>query len=363
MTSESAAAVDAAWLQPQAAPSAFALPARCYVDPAFHALERDAVFARSWQLVARADQVANVGDHAVAEIAGVPLLIVRGDDGALRALHNVCRHRAGPLATCAGKGAHALTCRYHGWTYALDGALRGAPEMGRAHEFDVASIRLPQAQVAEWRGSVFAALATTPPFDDLVAGIDPRLPAGSPLAFAHRASYDIACDWKVYVDNFLEGYHLPQVHPQLNALLDYRSYTTELAPWFVLQSSPLERGNALYGEGDALYYWLYPSTMLNVLPGRLQTNRVLPLGVGRCRVEFDFFYAPTDRTDRAGDAQFSDLVQQEDVAICEAVQRGLSSGSYEAGRLNPTREQGVWHFHELLRTAYRAAMHSERAGR
>jgi len=153
------------------------------------------------------------------------------------------------------------------------------------------------------------------------------------------------------------------VHPQLNALLDYRSYTTELAPWFVLQSSPLDRGNALYGDGEALYYWLYPNTMLNVLPGRMQTNRVIPAGARRCRVEFDFFYSSDDRTDRARDADFSELVQQEDVAICEAVQRGLASGSYEPGRLNPTSEQGVWHFHELLRAAYRAAMRSERAGR
>ncbi|HTT11614.1 MAG TPA: aromatic ring-hydroxylating dioxygenase subunit alpha [Burkholderiaceae bacterium] len=358
MKPERAFAADPAWLKAQPAQTALALPAHCYVDPAFHPFERDTVFAHSWQLVARAEQVARPGDHVVAEIGGVPLVIVRGDDDLLRALHNVCRHRAGPVATCDGTSARSLTCRYHGWTYALDGTLRGAPEMGRAPEFDVASIRLPQAQVTQWRGLVFAALATAPPFDALVADIDVRLPASLPLAFAHRASYDIACDWKVYVDNFLEGYHLPQVHPELNALLDYRSYTTELAAWFVLQSSPLERGNALYGAGDALYYWLYPNTMLNVLPGRLQTNRVLPLGTGRCRVEFDFFYAATDRTDRAGDSQFSDLVQQEDIAICEAVQRGLGSGSYVAGRLNPTRELGVWHFHELLRTSYRAAMPS-----
>ena len=363
MKSEFAAAVDLAWLQSQTAETAFALSPHCYVDPGLHAFERDAVFARSWQLAARAEQVAAPGDHAVAAIGGVPLVIVRDDDGELRALHNVCRHRAGPLVTCDGKGARALTCKYHGWTYSLDGALRGAPEMGRAREFDIASIRLPQVHVAQWRGLVFAAFGDVPPFDSFVAGIDARLPADPSLAFAQRKSYDIACDWKVYVDNFLEGYHLPQVHPRLNALLDYRSYATELAPWFVLQSSPLDRGNALYGDGEALYYWLYPNTMLNVLPGRMQTNRVLPSGAGRCRVEFDFFYSSADRTDRAGDAAFSDLVQKEDIAICEAVQRGLASGSYEPGRLNPTREQGVWHFHELLRAAYRAAMQSERASR
>src|SRR5262245_26671604 len=152
------AARDAAWLRSQPADTAVALPAFCYADPAFHDFEQNAVFAHSWQLVARADQVATAGDHVLAQIGAVPLVVVRGDDGVLRALHNVCRHRAGPLATCDGRGAHALTCKYHGWTYALDGALRGAPEMGRAREFDVATVRLPLAQLALWRGLIFAAL-------------------------------------------------------------------------------------------------------------------------------------------------------------------------------------------------------------
>jgi choline monooxygenase len=345
------ASLDAEWLRPQPAGNAVALAAPCYVDAAFHAFERDVVFARSWQLVAREDQVAAPGDHVVTAIGDVPLIVVRGEDGALRALHNVCRHRAGPLATCDGKGARALTCAYHGWTYGLDGALRGAPEMGAADDFAVTQIRLPEGRVAPWHGLVFAALGDAPPFSEVIAGVT----TAAPLAFAQRVTYEIACDWKVYVDNYLEGYHLPRVHPELNALLDYRRYRTELAAWSVLQSSPLDRANSLYGSGAALYYWLYPNTMLNVLPGRLQTNRVLPLAAGRCRVDFEYFYAPGARDDHVDDIAFSDRVQHEDIAICEAVQRGLASGSYLAGRLNPVREQGVRHFHELLRAAYRCA--------
>jgi choline monooxygenase len=119
----------------------------------------------------------------------------------------------------------------------------------------------------------------------------------------------------------------------------------------------LESASDLYGSGEALYYFIYPNTMLNILPGRLQTNRVLPLGVDRCRVEFDFYYAPDDsaeaETRRTRDIAFSDEVQDEDVSICQDVQRGLASGSYEAGRLNPLRENAVHHFHELVRSAYR----------
>lgn len=351
------------WLAAQPLATARTLPAACYVDPAMARRDRDAVFAHAWQLVGHAAQFADAGDHAPAEVAGVPLVIVRGDgeDGPLRALHNVCRHRAGPLATCAARGARALTCQYHGWTYGLDGRLRGAPEMGRAEGFDLSEVALPQARIAQWRGLVFAALDdAAPPFDMLVDGIDARLAAAGhtldTMQFHQRVSYDIDCDWKVYVDNYLEGYHVPRVHPALNAALDYRSYATTLGRLHSLQSSPLDSAPTLYGSGEALYYWLWPNTMLNCLPGRLQTNRVVPLGTGRCRVEFDFFYAPGAGHRAEADARFSDEVQREDIGICEAVQRGLASGSYEAGRLNPLRESGVWQFHELLRASYSSAV-------
>ena len=345
---------------------ALALPAPYYTDPRLPALDAAAVFARSWQLVGHAAQLSGVGDHVVADVAGLPLLIVRSDAATIRAFHNVCRHRAGPLATCDGRGAGALRCHYHGWTYGLDGVLRGAPEMGRAPDFRPADIRLPEVRVQVWQGLVFVATGTAAPFAEFVAGIDARLGPQRTLAgheFHHRVHYDVACNWKVYVDNYLEGYHVPQIHPGLNRLLDYRSYITETAAWHSLQYSPLESAPDLYGNGEALYYFLYPNTMLNILPGRLQTNRVLPLGVDRCRVEFDFCYAPdagaAAQARRTRDLAFSDEVQQEDVGMCEQVQRGLASGSYRAGRLNPLRENAVHHFHELLRQAYRYAAAGE----
>jgi choline monooxygenase len=361
------AALAAAALAPQQPERALALPACCYVDEAFFERERAAVFATGWQLVAHAVQLDGPGDHVVAEIGGVPLLIVRGapapdaPHGVLRALHNVCRHRAGPLATCDGRAARALVCRYHGWTYALDGQLTGAPEMRDAVDFDVAQVRLPRARVGEWQGLVFAALGSgereVPELDEVVAGIEARRGGLAAMRFARRFSYEIACNWKVYVDNFLEGYHLPRVHPALNRLLDYRNYRTELARWHVLQWSPLDKSAGPYaaaaGANEALYWWIWPNTMLNVLPDRLQTNRVVPLGPQRCRVDFDYFYAAdADPALAERDHAFADEVQAEDSAICELVQRGLSSGSYVAGRLNPARESGVWHFHQLLRAAY-----------
>ncbi|MEP6633292.1 MAG: aromatic ring-hydroxylating dioxygenase subunit alpha [Luteimonas sp.] len=340
---------------------ASALPARFYIEASMATLDRRAVFDRSWQVLAHVCQLKNAGDHVVADLAGLPVLAVRGADDEIRAFHNVCRHRAGPIALCDGLGAKSLRCRYHGWTYALDGALKSAPEMATAADFDVSAIHLPQLQVRIWQGLVFACVADdAPSFDALIAGIDARIGAHRGLAdYAHhqRVGYDIDCNWKVYVDNFLEGYHIPHVHPALNRMLDYRSYLTELQDWHSLQWSPLESDASLYGNGDALYYWLWPNTMLNILPGRLQTNRVVPKGVDRCRVEFDFYYPRDDSaiaaSRRAADLAFSDEVQGEDLGICADVQRGLASGSYIAGRLNPLRESAVHHFHELLRRAYR----------
>ncbi|HET7931267.1 MAG TPA: Rieske (2Fe-2S) protein, partial [Rhodanobacteraceae bacterium] len=181
---------------PQPLATATALPAHFYFGDEAATRDRRAIFARSWQLVARFTQVAHPGDHVVCDVAGVPLLLVSGADGTLRALHNVCRHRAGPLALCDGRGAKRLRCHYHGWTYALDGQLLTAPEMDDAQGFDKSCIRLPEARVAEWRGLVFAALGDdAPPLDDLLDGVDARIGDRriEDYAFHSRTSYDIAC--------------------------------------------------------------------------------------------------------------------------------------------------------------------------
>lgn len=351
------------WLAVEPLEDAHALAAPLYRDPAVLALERQAVFGASWQLAAPADALSGAGDHAVTEIGATPVIVVRGEDGELRAFHNVCRHRGGPLALKDGRGARALHCKYHGWTYTLAGQLRSAPEMQSARNFDVAGICLPRASTQVWGPLVFATLAANAlPLGEVLCGIAEQAPGtfGRPLKFDRRVSYELDCNWKVYVDNYLEGYHLPHIHPALNQLLDYRSYTTTLSRGYSLQHSPIEDAGNFYGQGGAYYYFVYPNIMLNCLPGRLQTNRVLPLGVDRCRVDFDYYY-PADATDaeelrrRERDQHFSDEVQAEDAAICAAVQRGLASGSYDTGRLCPKREAGVKHFHDLLREAYRGA--------
>jgi phenylpropionate dioxygenase-like ring-hydroxylating dioxygenase large terminal subunit len=349
-------------MQPQPLSKAFTLPAYVYADSEFHAFDQQAVFTRSWQLIGRSAQLCNMGDHVIGEISGKPVIVVRGNGGVLRGFFNVCKHRAGPLALENGN-ARQLQCKYHGWTYTLEGQLRAAHEMQDAVDFDISCIHLDPVQAGEWQGLVFVAVAKPAvELEGLLAGIKERIAPIelSKLQFHTHISYDMACNWKVYVDNYLEGYHLPHVHPGLNKLLNYRSYTTHTADWYSWQHSPVDGNQGPYQFGEAHYYFIFPNLMLNILPGRLQVNRVLPVSQRRCRVLFDYYYADIEsaavRDMIEQDLLFSDEVQREDIAICERVQRGLESGAYHTGRLSPKREAGVHHFQELVRKEYRQVL-------
>ncbi len=337
--------------------TASALNPDYYVDPRWSEFERAHIFAPSWQYVGHVSDLAAAGDHNIAEVAGQPLIIVRQTDGSVQTFHNVCRHRAGPLATCNGKGATRLRCAYHGWQYGLDGRLLATPEMGEAEAFDKSTIALPRVPTQIWQGLIFVALdEAAPPLEAVMAGIAERiLPNDLARLKLHRhLVYEVACNWKVYVDNYVEGYHLPYVHPALTQTVDYSEYHSELGHYYSLQSSPIRDVDGPYGDGMAYYYFIYPNLMLNIVPGRLQLNRVVPTGQNSCTVDFDFYYSddPAVIARAADDYAFTDIVQKEDAAICAHVQRGLTSGSYVPGRLSPKREAGVWHFQNLLRQAY-----------
>ena len=176
--------------------------------------------------------------------------------------------------------------------------------------------------------------------------------------FAEHVEYDVRCNWKVYVDNYLEGYHLPFVHPELCNLLDYQQYVTETFDQYSLQFSPFTGKDNVYtgGQGEAFYYFIFPNFMLNILPGRLQTNIVLPVSHDRCKVLFDYYYddaaSPAAKKLIRDDLDYSDKVQKEDIEICELVQRGLESRAYDKGRFSVEMEQGVYHFQCLLKQAY-----------
>lgn len=226
-----------------------------YVDPAQLQIEQNDVFIRSWQLVGHASQLASHGDYFTAQVGREPLLFTN-DGGTIRGFFNVCRHRAGPVAIGCGK-AQRLACRYHGWTYDLAGQLLRTTEMEGAEEFDLRQIRLAPVAVHQFGPLLFAALdPATPAFDALYPGVAERCAplAVEQLQHVTTRNFSVNANWKVYVDNYLEGYHIPLVHPGLNRELDYRQYVTELGVRHTLQYAPIKAASAQhYGSGEALY--------------------------------------------------------------------------------------------------------------
>ncbi len=349
--------------------AASTLPARWYLDPETMARERDRVFARTWQLVGHSDQVRIPGDFFTCTVAGEPLVVVRGDDGEVRALSAVCRHRAGPVAQGAGH-RRSLQCSYHGWTYALDGRLLTTPEFDGVRDFDRGQVCLPRFRAEAWGPFLFACLdPAAPPLPEVLGSI-PEETGGLPLGnmgLYKRVDYEVECNWKVYVDNYLEGYHIPMVHPGLFRELDYAAYRVETARWHSKQHAPIRAraDAALYHRNlvagaapEALYYWLFPNVMLNLYPDNLQINVIIPLGVERTLTRFEWFVldprSPGVAEEFARSFAFSDEIQKEDIAICQAVQRNLRSRTYRRGRYSVQRENGVHHFHGLLARALAA---------
>lgn len=340
---------------------AYTIPAAWYWDERVEDLERERVFGRNWIAIGRMDQVAVAGQFFTVELSGEPLVVVRGADGELRAFYNVCRHHAAAVADVPCGTVQHLRCPYHGWTYGLDGGLKGTPDFAGVCNFDRAKNGLVPIRVATWGHFVFVTLDESAPslesfLGDLPAKVAPL--SLSKIHFFESRRYTLACNWKVYVDNYLDGgYHVPYLHKGLNSVLDYKEYKVENSEHYCLQSSPMvvsedHASFAATRTGDrAYYYWLYPNFMINVYEGVMDTNLVLPLAPDKCLVQFDFYFADISdgrKNYNAESVAVSDRVQEEDVGICESVQRGLRSRAYGAGRLSVRREAGEHLFHRLL---------------
>ena len=340
------------------------IPARLYIDPVYLELERERVFARTWQLVGRAEQVAESGQFFTAEIGNDSVVVLRDGD-TLRGFYNVCLHRAGPVAHGCGK-RQTLQCKYHGWTYSLQGELLRAPEMEGVERFHPEDMRLRGVAVATWGPLVFVNLdGTAPPIADVLETIPSRVAhfGCESMRYVMRKEYELACNWKVYVDNYLEGYHIPVVHPSLHKEIDYDNYRVEPYRYSSIQHAPLRPVHgasqdrkydpSATGIPEAVYGWVFPNVMLNIYMGQMQTNVVVPVSHDRTIVVFEWF-ATDPPSDPAIDpiwsrlVEFSDEIQAEDVNICQTVQRNLQSRVYDRGRYSAKREQGVHHFHSLL---------------
>jgi choline monooxygenase len=351
------------------------LASRFYTDPAVLALEKERIFRNTWQLVGTLSQpcgeangakrtIADPETYFTCDLAGEPVVVVRDKAGTLRAFSNVCRHRAGPIAQ--GSGCRkVLNCGYHGWTYTLDGRLIGTPEIDGVELFDRSTMGMFPLRCETWEQFIFVNFAPGGPALAEYLGNIPELArefSFAGLSLVEHRDYIVNCNWKVYVDNYLEGYHIPIVHPSLMKEIDYPRYRCETFRYHSQQLGPVkdvkpdESAERVYapdmGLKDALYFWVFPNLMLNIYPDNASINLIVPLSHDKTLTIFEwYFHDPGSEKTRERAAKaiaFSDTVQQEDIHICEAVQRGLQSATYDRGRYSVKRENGVHHFHLLL---------------
>jgi choline monooxygenase len=344
------------------------IPSSWYTDERVFELEKQTVFSNSWHVAARADQLSAPGDYVTTEVADEPVVIVRGSDNQTRAFFNACRHHAAAVMTAACGNAPQMRCPYHGWTYSLEGELKGTPDFAGVCDFDRASNGLIPVELANWEEWLFVRigggehLAPNNAIEDWLGARlteEFRAFALNNLKWFERRSYVIDCNWKVFVDNYLDGgYHVPYLHKGLDSVLDYSKYMIENGEHYCLQWSPIviEGAEAQTGavrKGDrALYYWIYPNFMINWYDGVMDTNLVIPRGVDQTEVIFDFYFpdvvSEEARARNHASVAVGQRIQDEDTAICKSVQRGLSSRAYHAGRLSVRREAGEHLFHRLL---------------
>jgi len=328
------------------------LPASWYHDPEIYERERVALFGREWLMVGRASQLHSPGDYLAVDLCGWDLLVIAGHDGEVRAFHNVCRHRAGPLVDRGTGRCHTLVCRYHGWSYELDGHLKRARDFGDA-ELPVDELGLLPVSVAVWRGLVFVNLDAdaTPLLDALgsfAAECEPF--AMEQLQFSHQVAHEVAANWKTYADNYMEGYHIPLVHPRLNKEVDARRYRVVVGDRACVHTAPARDGSVTSGK----WLWRFPNLALNISPDGMNVERFVPLGPRRTRIVYDYFFRDLSPAAQAANEEVVRLsleVLDEDRAICEAVQRNLESGVYDRGWLSPRHENGVAYLQSLVREA------------
>lgn len=350
------------------------LRSMAYTEPRWAQADLDAIFARSWQWVCHVEQVAEPGGYVAATVAGMPVVVVRDREGTLRGFYNVCKHRAHQLLTGSGT-TRSMMCPYHAWSYDLAGQLRGSRLADRMETFDASGICLDQIQVEEFGGFVYVNLdPRARPLGerapDLLAEIRQWAPDVEQLTLAKRLTYEIKSNWKNVVDNFLECYHCHIAHQEFVDLVDMDTYQVEThGIWSSHFAEAGTRDNVAYDVTAATVtvhavWWLWPNTCLLRYPGRgnFMVLQILPDGPDRTIETWDFYLETTDLTAAEADAvrYIDEVLQVQDIAIVESVQRGMNTPAFDQGRIvydpngSGLSEHGVHHFHGLVLDAYRA---------
>ena len=329
----------------------WAMPASWYWDPQVYAKERRAIFSRHWLCIGREQVVAQPGQYLTASPAGFPIFVLRGEDGALRGFHNVCRHRAAKLLTGRSGSCAGLTCPYHGWSYDAEGDLLHAPLFGEAPDFPKHELSLFAIRVATWRGLVFVNMdlegqALEDWLGPLAAAVAQTAPTD--VEFHRDVEFEIACNWKNYVDNYQEGYHIPLVHPGLHRDLQWKRYRVINFAGGSLHEGPARESSSHPGS----FGWRFPNFTFVSYHTGISFLRMEPLGARRMRLSYSFFRpAGVSEADFEATFDYGMDVSKEDQWITPIIQENLEAGVYDKGPLSPRHENGVYYFHELVRQA------------
>jgi phenylpropionate dioxygenase-like ring-hydroxylating dioxygenase large terminal subunit len=323
-----------------------------YTDPEVHRREQDRIFKRSWQYVGHVGQVEKPGARFAGAAGDVPVLVVRGEAGDLRAFLNVCRHRGAVLVEGEGRSS-TIQCSYHAWTYDLDGSLRAAPRADREAQFEAAELGLCPLHVDTWGPFIFVNpdLDAAPLAEAL--GELPALVAQAGLdldavRFRERVPYRVEANWKIVAENFLECYHCPVAHKEFSAAVetDPDAYVLEAHDAHWSQYCVTKDG-----DGTGQFHLLWPTFRLNVFPGPVNVSvaSLVPDGPERSRGFFDYFFGQNVTDEQARELlAFDDRVGREDRGLVESVQRGVRSGLLDRGRLLPESEKLVAGFQRRI---------------
>jgi choline monooxygenase len=353
-----------------------ALDPSLYTAPAVLERELDGLFQRTWQYAGHVADVRDAGSYLTAVAGDQPVLVLRGDDGELRAFRNVCRHRGSQLLTGTGRCKKAIRCRYHGWTYdATDGRLLGVPEHRNYAELDKSKLGLHPVRIETLAGLVFVNLdPAAPSLAEQTDGLAERLaPYDIPglERFRSGGGSDQPANWKIVVENYLEGYHVPIAHPGLMRLYDYKRYSLETHEGWAWFEAPLREqpsGNRLERlyqrltrpmpglgtehSGSWRYAFVYPNTAIDLYPDQVNVWQITPDGVDRARDVWACFRhprpGPLTRIAQRANNRVNSLVLDEDIDLVAAVQSGVRSRGYEPGPLS-AREAAVGWFAQKVR--------------
>ncbi|MFW2384178.1 MAG: aromatic ring-hydroxylating oxygenase subunit alpha [Acidimicrobiales bacterium] len=356
--------------------TSLSLHADAYTESRWYELEQQSVFRSTWQWLCHGEKLRRPGDYVTGEVAGSPIMAVRGTSGELNAFYNVCKHRAHHLLEGEGS-TRVMVCPYHAWTYDLSGQLVGARKTNHLLDFDMGDICLDQVRIELFGGFVYVnldpnAAALAEQAGDLAAEIQHWAPDVDGLTFAHRLTYEIQSNWKNVIDNFLECYHCHIAHKDFVSLVDMDTY--KVTTHGIFSSHMAEAGktaNSAYDVSaatvtDHAVWWLWPNTCLMRYPGRANfiVLHVIPVGPDRTLETYDFFLETSEPNEAELESirYLDEVLQVEDIALVESVQRGMRSPAFDQGRIvhDPSgsglSEHALHHFHGLVLDSYRRAL-------